>query len=144
MEQLVLAGILYLIVMAIVLAIKPRCMFTETGTWKEFGIGRSPETHTWMPFWLFAIAWALLSYILTTIVLALRTPKANQQTSNLKIVEEVLDVEPEELTPPPKRIRRLRGSPTELPDGYYVLNTAATEASGGIPKYVYLGRGLPS
>lgn len=141
MEQLVIAGILYLIVMAIVLAIKPSFMFTESGAWKEFGIGRNPATHTWMPFWLFAILWALISYIATTCMLALRARKPN-----LNIVEEVLDIEPEELTPPPvlRRTRRLRGAATELPDGYYVLNTAATEASGGIPKYVYLGQGLPS
>jgi hypothetical protein len=38
---------------------------------------------------------------------------------------------------------RARGRPTELPDGYYMLNSEATESAGGIPKYIFLGKGLP-
>lgn len=146
MQQLLAAGLIYLSVIAIVLILKPRFMFTEAGNWKEFGIGRNPATHTWMPFWLFAILWALVSYTLVTIVFALRSagPAPAKQPS-LNVVNETLEIEPEELSPPPstRRSRRARGTPTELPDGYYVLNTAATEAAGGVPKYVYLGKGLP-
>jgi hypothetical protein len=36
-------------------------MFLPGGSWKEFGVGRG-ETHTVMPFWLFAIFWAFISY----------------------------------------------------------------------------------
>ena len=150
MEQLVIAGLLYLIVIAIVLAIKPRFMFTESGSWKEFGIGRNPATHTCIPFWLFAILWALISYIVTTVIFALRAkPSTAVMNNKVNVVDEVLEVDQDELTPPTpapstKRVRRSRGLATELPGGYYVLNTAATEASGGIPKYVYLGQGLPT
>jgi len=146
MQQLLAAGLIYLSVIAIVLILKPRFMFTEAGNWKEFGIGRNPATHTWMPFWLFAILWALISYTLVTIVFALRSAgPASPNQPSLNVVNETLEIEPEELSPPPstRRSRRARGTPTELPDGYYVLNTAATEAAGGVPKYVYLGKGLP-
>lgn len=144
MQQLLAAGLLYLSVIAIVLILKPRFMFTEAGNWKEFGIGRNPATHTWMPFWLFAVLWALISYTLVTILFALWVPK--QKQPSLNVVDETLEIEPEELSPPvpTRRARRSRGTPTELPDGYYVLNTAATEAAGGVPKYVYLGKGLPA
>lgn len=148
MQQLLAAGLLYLSVIAIVLILKPSFMFTEAGNWKEFGIGRNPATHTWLPFWLFAVLWALISYTLVTILFALREVPSNTtlKKASLNVVNETLEVEAEELTPPPssRRSRRARGTPTELPDGYYVLNTAATEAAGGVPKYVYLGKGLPT
>jgi hypothetical protein len=31
----------------------------------------------------------------------------------------------------------------DMADGYYILNREATEAAGGVPKYVYLGKELP-
>lgn len=148
MQQLLAAGLLYLSGIAILLVLKPRFMFTEAGNWKEFGIGRNPATHTWMPFWLFAVLWALVSYTLVTIGFALRSAGPTSTPAkqpSLNVVHETLEIEPEELSPPPstRRSRRARGTPTELPDGYYILNTAATEAAGGVPKYVYLGKGLP-
>jgi len=158
LEQLVAAGLLYLSVIAIVLTIKPKFMFTEDGIWKEFGIGRNPATHTWMPFWLFAILWALISYILVTILMSLRgtlspvvTPKV-QQTKvtnyvNLPVSEtdQVVSLTTEDMIQPvaPRARGRARGRPTELPDGYYMLNSDATELAGGIPKYIFLGKGLP-
>jgi hypothetical protein len=145
MQQLLIAGLLYLSGIAIVLILKPDFMFTEAGNWKEFGIGRNLATHTWMPFWLFAVLWALISYTLVTIVCAIREESSPTKQPSLNVINETLEIEPEELSPPPstRRSRRSRGTPTELPDGYYVLNTAATEAAGGVPKYVYLGKGLP-
>ncbi len=165
MGRLLAAGIVYLIGVAIVLTIKPESMFTEDGTWKEFGIGRNPRTHTWVPFWLFSVLWALVSYILITVGFAIAGIGSNQDGSNQDVVappsskksikevtkaseaevlDDVFDVEEADFDLPPKpRGRRSRGVPMDLPDGYYVLNTRATEAAGGIPKYVYLGRGLP-
>jgi hypothetical protein len=153
MERLLAAGLLYLIGIAIVLTIKPSVMFTEEGTWKEFGIGQNEKTHTWFPFWLFAVLWAMVSYLLITIVFAIRgigvsqeePIKAAKRTAK-PILEEVVEVEPgdfEEVPVMKPRRSRARGIPMNLPDGYYVLNTDATEAAGGVPKYVYLGKGLP-
>lgn len=167
MECLLTAGIIYLIGVALVLAIKPGWMFTEDGLWKEFGIGRNPATHTWMPFWLFAVLWALISYIVVVVsyaifgaksslpeALEVGRPVSNKKSATVtpikgsaaEIVDEVFEAEPEDLIKElsgKSRIRsRARGKPMELPDGYYVLNTQATEAAGGIPKYVYIGKGL--
>ncbi len=155
MLRLVVAGTLYLVVIAIVLTLKPTLMFDEEGNWKEFGIGRNPKTHTWMPFWLFAIGAALLSYILTVLgFAAFSVPtglKERQVKSNATSIEEIVEVDEADFVRPSgssgssgssSRIRRLRGTPTELPDGYYMLNREATEALGGVPKYVYLGRTL--
>jgi hypothetical protein len=121
MWKLVCAGLLYLFGTAIILLIRPNLMFTEDGSWKEFGIGRNKNTHTWMPFWLFAVLWALTSYILTNIIFAVYYEKDYQ----------------------PKVSRSTRGKSVELPDGYYIKNTDGSEVSG-VPKYIYLGKGLPN
>ena len=153
MERLLAAGLLYLIGIAIVLTIKPNVMFTEEGTWKEFGIGQNEKTHTWFPFWLFAVLWAMVSYLLITIVFAIRGIGVSQEEpikpakrTAKPILEEVVEVEPgdfEEVPVIKPKRSRARGIPMNLPDGYYVLNTDATDAAGGVPKYVYLGKGLP-
>lgn len=161
MERLLAAGALYLIVIAFILTIKPSFMFTEEGDWKEFGIGRNPKTHTWMPFWLFAILWALVSYILVTLLLGIRgipsTPttlstspeqdtsvsiKSNGRKNQTPILDDVVEMEPEDIEIPVKPRRSRRAPPPELEEGYYVLNQKATEAAGGIPKYIYIGKGL--
>jgi hypothetical protein len=159
MRQLLVAGLLYLIVTAIVLTIKPKLMFTDGGDWKEFGIGRNPATHTWMPFWLFSVLSALICYILVVLIFALyklpgnmETPTipnltARRESANTAAATDAVEVSAEDLTAEvatSKRSSRLRGKPAELPEGYYVLNTEATEAAGGVPKYIYLGKGLPS
>jgi hypothetical protein len=61
MEILWLAIIMYSAGLALVLHLRPALMFNEDGTWKEFGYQRSPR-HTLLPFWLFVIIWAFLSY----------------------------------------------------------------------------------
>jgi hypothetical protein len=138
MQRLVAAGVLYLTGVAIILLIKPNLMFTEDGSWKEFGIGRNTNTHTWMPFWFFAILWALTSYIIVNILFAVYLPPSNHSES-VRMVRPTY-----EDTPQPKSSRRSKGKPMELPDGYYIMNTEGSEAAGGVPKYIYLGKGLPT
>ena len=58
---LALAFAIYIVGIAIVLYLRPKLMFLPGGAWKEFGVGRG-ESHTVMPFWLFAIFWAFISY----------------------------------------------------------------------------------
>jgi hypothetical protein len=159
MERLLAAGALYLIVIAIILTIKPSFMFTEEGDWKEFGIGRNPKTHTWMPFWLFAVLWALVSYIVVTLLLGIRGTTTNVSVPNVSsseqvqsspsklknqtpILDDLVEMEPEDMEIPVKPRRNRRAPPPELEEGYYVLNQKATEAAGGIPKYIYIGKGL--
>lgn len=61
MEILWIAIVLYSAGLAVVLHFRPTLMFNEDGTWKEFGYQRSPR-HTLLPFWLFVIVWAFVSY----------------------------------------------------------------------------------
>ena len=152
MRRLLAAGILYLIVIAIILTIKPQFMFTDDGTWKEFGVGRNSGTHTWMPFWLFAILSALISYILIILIFCMFNLDADGESvgplpkqTRKTVIDEVVEVEPDDVELEiikPKR--RARAVPKEMEEGYYVLNRAATEAAGGVPKYIYIGKGLPS
>ncbi len=105
-------------------------MFTQDGIWKEFGIGRNPETHTWMPFWLFCILWALLSYLLTVLL------------ADAGILPG-LWVSHVEVEAPAGRIKQASNVVNKGPKpGYYMLNT---EGSGieGVPKYIYLGPAAP-
>lgn len=151
MRRLLAAGILYLIGIAIVLTIKPTLMFTEDGLWKEFGIGRNPKTHTWMPLWLFAVLWALVTYIVVTVALSIFGPSEPTEyvpspTSKKKRVpileDDVVDIDAEDLRRATTRSRKTKAS-TEMPEGYYILDRKATDDAGGVPKYVYLGKGLP-
>jgi hypothetical protein len=64
MRLLLYSGVLYLAGIALILTLRPEFMFHSDGTWKEFGIGRNPDRYTWFPFWIFALVWAILSYIL--------------------------------------------------------------------------------
>ena len=133
---------------AVVLLLKPSFMFTPNGDWKEFGIGRSPASHTWLPLWLFAILWAMISYIIAILIVSvvyksstvstastLSTVSTVSNISSFSPVNVIQQVNRSDLVP--EVIKRSKKS--ELVPGYYMLNSAATEAAGGIPKYVYLG-----
>lgn len=136
---LLAAGILYLVGIAIVLVIKPTIMFMQDGSWKEFGVGRNPLTHTILPFWLFAILWALVSYILTALVFGIYgiAKQAEIRKPRRRVVYEDADMDLEPTISVTKR-----GKP-KVPEGYYILNTEGTEEAGGVPKYIFLGKGLP-
>lgn len=100
-------------------------MFREDGRWKEFGIGRDPKNFTYMPFWLFAIIWAIMAYVM------------------MALLEEALFGESSYEEPRPRNNRssnsRKNNSPNvELTPGYYMLNESAT-GRNGVPRYVYLG-----
>lgn len=124
MRLLIFSGILYLIGVAAILSLRPSLMFTPEGIWKEFGLGRNPETHTWLPFWLFCIVWAVCSYLIM-VILAEAGILPGLWVSHI------------ETTPAPKGNSSRNAKP-----GYYMLNT---EGSGieGIPKYIYLGQTAP-
>jgi len=65
MEILWLAILFYSVGLAAVLHFRPALMFNENGTWKEFGYHRAAAArYTMFPVWLFAIAWAIVSYTL--------------------------------------------------------------------------------
>ena len=125
MRVLLYSGLLYILGVAIVLALKPSVMFTEDGGWKEFGIGRDPERFTWMPFWLFTVLWAMISFFLI------------QTFAVLGFLPGVEWTAIEAPAPTKKNVSRNRTA-NDLKPGYYMLNTEGTAAEG-VPKYIYIG-----
>lgn len=82
MKLLLYSGLLYLTGVAIVMVLRPALMFRPDGTWKEFGVGRNPAYYTWLPFWLFAIVWAILSYLLILLLAGANVLPGINATSN--------------------------------------------------------------
>jgi len=115
MRRLIIAGLVYLTGIAVILVIKPQYMFREDGRWKEFGIGRDPANFTHVPFWLFAIIWAIVSYASVSIIEDSIYGNDEYNTKNSRV-----------------------NSQQELTPGYYMLNEGAT-GRNGVPRYVYLG-----
>ena len=129
MRLLIFSGVLYLVGVATVLMLRPELMFTQDGVWKEFGIGRGLETHTWMPFWLFCVLWAIVSYI-TIVLLADAGFLPGLWVSHMEVESPA---------------GKLKSGPsmTKGPKpGYYMLNTEGTGVEG-VPKYIYLGPAAP-
>ncbi len=61
MPTLLTAILVYLVLMALVLYMRPQTMFNDDGTYKEFGVGIPGRTV--FPVWLVATAGAAVSYI---------------------------------------------------------------------------------
>ncbi len=145
------AGLLYLIGISIILVLRPELMFAKSGKWKEFGLGRNKEHYTWMPFWLFAIMWAIISYIT---VISISSSYYSSKLIPLKGFENEIEVSLEDIEPaniskktniqssisskPGKRSASLNMKP-----GYYILDTQETIKTG-IPKYIFLGPEAPN
>ena len=73
MEILWLAILFYSVGLATLLHFRPALMFNENGTWKEFGYHRAASArYTLFPVWLFAIAWAIVSYALAAAIVWMR------------------------------------------------------------------------
>jgi hypothetical protein len=93
-----------------------------------------------MPFWLFCIGWAILSYLIV-VILADIGLLPGMWVSHVEVQQSVAkpnrnrSASVEEMIPIP------RGNKGMKP-GYYMLNT---EGSGieGVPKYIYLGPAAP-
>lgn len=148
MTLLIYAGLLYLIGISAVLILKPELMFAKDGSWKEFGLGRSKHKYTWMPFWLFAISWAIISYVIV-LVIASTTGLAGV-SNNVDVPVQNNSIEPENVSMksmspvfPDNMSRKRPTSMNDMKPGYYILDTNET-MKRGIPKYIYLGPEAPN
>jgi hypothetical protein len=122
---LLISGLIYLSGIAAMLWFRPSLMFHANGTWKEFGIGRG-NAYTWLPFWLFAIMYALMSYIVVfSVSMAFRSPTTQSRRLRVNRNYAPVPAEPKELLP-----------------GYYMLNTPPVN-NKGVPRYVYIGDTMP-
>ena len=152
MRTLLLSAVLYLVGIALALLFRPPLMFHSDGRWKEFGTLSSE--HTLFPFWMFCIVWAVISYVVVSIVAgdSSTTAMAAATTGTIAMKHTVASIPqplkeeepPEDLVSPlPIRTRKKKNSliHTEygnMKPGYYVLDHKAARNSG-IPKYIYLG-----
>lgn len=147
MKVLLFAGILYLFVIGSILVLRPQLMFTAKGAWKEFGIGRNPELYTWMPFWLFAILSAIISYMFVLLIAGVGSLPGVDVVNEVVITESADNI---------SLSRRGNKASAEIPDGtsvrstagemkagYYVLDAIET-AKKGVPKYIFLGPEPPN
>jgi hypothetical protein len=131
-----------------VLILKPELMFAKDGSWKEFGLGRNKQKYTWMPFWLFAILWSIISYIIV-LVIATNTGLAGV-SNNVDIPVQNNSIEPENvsmksMTPvlSDNMSRKKPTSSNEMKHGYYILDANET-VKRGVPKYIFLGPEAPN
>ena len=123
-------------------------MFAKDGSWKEFGLGRNKQKYTWMPFWLFAISWSIVSYVIV-LVIASNTGLGGV-SNNIDIPVQNNSIEPENISmkamSPVLSDSMSRNKPkssNEMKPGYYILDTNET-VKRGVPKYIFLGPEAPN
>jgi len=148
MYLLISSGILYLIGISIVLMLKPELMFSADGKWKEFGIGRSKDKYTWLPFWLFAVMWAIISYMIVLVIASHTQLDLEVVENNVSVISTNEVILPENITtkslePTPISNSKKKITSQNMKPGYYILNEAETMKKG-VPKYIYLGPEAPN
>lgn len=146
MEILWLAIVLYSVGLGLVLHFRPALMFQENGAWKEFGYQRSPR-HTLFPFWLFAVTWAFISYVIATSVTWMMPVGAavaySSSLANSTYVSELADDEEEEDEDEEEAIPVSRALPKNSAprSGYYVRDESIP--ADEMPRYIYHGPEKP-
>lgn len=148
MSLLIYSGLLYLAGISIILIMKPELMFAKDGSWKEFGLGRNKHKYTWMPFWLFAISWAIISYLFVLVIAS--STGLSGVSNNIDIPVQNNSIEPENISMksmspvlPENLSRKKPTSSNEMKPGYYILDTNET-MKRGVPKYIFLGPEAPN
>ena len=143
---------IYIVGIAIVLYLRPQFMFKPGGSWKEFGIGRG-DTHTVIPFWLFAIFWAFMSYGVALVILSnfanlalapigqnsVPVPQMYQQVPAAAATAATASAPAPSMTNQTIRpVSSMLGLEKNVP-GFYVLSN-----NGPNPQYVYYGNSPPN
>jgi hypothetical protein len=145
MTLLIYSGLLYLLGVSLVLTFKPEIMFTKEGAWKEFGLGRNHHRYTWMPFWLFSIVWAIMSYVIILVIASNTGLGGVSLNTDINIPYENIDpenVSRKSMKPIPLNLNR-NSTMEDMKNGYYILDINET-AKQGIPKYIFLGPEAPN
>ena len=132
---------IYILGIAAVLYVRPHLMFhAETGAWKEFGLDSG---RTILPFWMFALIWAVLSYVAATLASVYLTGVALQSLPADVVEANIANViKPVSKSPPPTlqtSVLESASVPGASP-GYYILETPKS----GAPKYIYYGTAPPT
>jgi hypothetical protein len=146
----------YIFGISLVLYLKPQVMFGKGGDWKEFGIGRG-ENRTVIPFWLFCIFWAFISYGVALVIMSQFANIANSGFPDQapSITAPAYSHAPQQTLVAPsyqpvqvarptnefmKPVSSAFGIPGNMP-GYYVLQNTGNAAAP--PQYVYYGTEPP-
>ena len=146
MHVLFLALTIYLVGTTIVLYLRPSIMFHPGGTWKEFSLNPDPN-HTNMPFWLFSILWAFLSYLIASFIqrMMVTVPTPEGDSSDFEPIDLPEPVEMPETDIPnlteAEPVSKNMGL-NKTRNGYYVLNTQKYSRNQ-VPMYVYYGDSPP-
>jgi hypothetical protein len=147
MHVLFLALTIYLVGTTIVLYLRPSIMFHPGGTWKEFSLNPDPN-HTNMPFWLFSILWAFLSYLIASFIqrMMVTVPTPEGESADFEPIElpepvELPETDIPNLTEAEPVSKNMGLNKTR--NGYYVLNTQKYSRNQ-VPMYVYYGDSPPS
>lgn len=150
MHVLFLALTIYLIGTTVVLYLRPTVMFHPGGAWKEFSLNPD-DNHTYMPFWLFSILWALFSYLVATFIQRMALSRGEARPADdfdrIELPEPEPDLEPNlelELEPEfeAEPVSKNMGL-NKTRNGFYVLNTNKYSKSR-VPTYVYYGDKPPT
>ena len=137
MRILLYSAVLYLLGITIVLYLRPKQMFRHDGRWKEFGINGVDTTY--VPFWLFCIIWAVVSYAIVRMLYSDEMPSIKPRAVPKVSAEEPLSPLPvPEATPAQVKENSSQGKP-----GYYKLDEAIMRDKG-VPRYVYIGDEKPA
>ncbi len=150
MSQIVwYAILLYLLGVAVVIYLRPAFMFRQSGLWKEFGLSNQ-DSYTVLPFWMFAILWAIASYVLVSLggvfvshlVFSAQASNTNANAANLvqNLVKPISQAATISLpaVAAATAVGSTEVSNSKLP-GYYILENLPTG-----PRYVYWGPEPPS
>jgi hypothetical protein len=163
---LAVAFAIYILGIALILYLRPALMFKPGGSWKEFGIGRG-ETHTVLPFWLFAIFWAFMSYGVSLVILSQFANMANASLQPIPVQQMYQPGMPHISQHAPITQAPMSQTPIQQPQivtsnnqpanylkpvssmiglqqntpGYYVL---ANNTQNGNPQYIYYGSNPPN
>jgi hypothetical protein len=146
MHVLFLALTIYLVGTTIILYLRPSIMFHPGGTWKEFSLNPDPN-HTNMPFWLFSILWAFLSYLIASFVqrMMVTIPVSEGDSTDFEPIDlpehvELPETDIPNLTEAEPVSKNMGLNKTR--NGYYVLNTQKYSRNQ-VPMYVYYGDSPP-
>lgn len=144
MHVLFLALTIYLVGTTIVLYLRPSIMFHPGGTWKEFSLNPDPN-HTNMPFWLFSILWAFLSYLIASFIQRMMVTVPETEVADFEPIDlpepvELPETDIPNLTEAEPVSKNMGLNKTR--NGYYVLNTQKYSRNQ-VPMYVYYGDSPP-
>lgn len=113
-------------------------MFKKDGTWKEFGT--LSDEHSVFPFWLFCIVWAIVSYLITLLIVGEYSTAAACAVATTTLLNEEEESPEDYVEPLPlKTTNKRKNIISKSMPGYRMLNENATKEAGGVPQYVYVG-----